>query len=301
MKMTAHVYSTLLTCGLALLAAVMPGTPAQAEAGKARIRFGVCTSVDNINALQAAGFDYLESGLSSLAGMSDEKFAEVCKKVDASKIKVESFNGMLGKDLKITGDKVDLEAVRAYLKKAYPRAQRLGGKIIVFGSGGARSVPEGFSKEKAMEQLVEFGRLAADEAKPFGLTIVVEPLRKKETNIINTVSEGLDYVKKIDRPNFRAFGDFFHMSTENEGMTGILASGSDYLKHMHIARLEGRTCPLPGDGSYASYKELFDTLNKIGYDGRVSIEGKTDVKKDLKPALALLRGLAAGKPDPAAK
>ena len=48
---------------------------------------------------------------------------------------------------------------------AWARLARLGTQIVVFGSGGARRVPEGFSKEEAFKQLVEFGKRIAPEAR----------------------------------------------------------------------------------------------------------------------------------------
>ena len=52
----------------------------------------------------------------------------------------------------------------------------------MFGSGGARRVPEGFPKEDAFEQFVEFGKRIAPEARAHGLTIAIEPLCRDETN-----------------------------------------------------------------------------------------------------------------------
>ena len=56
-------------------------------------------------------------------------------------------------------------------------AKELGLKIIVFGSGGARKVPEGFSQDEAYKQLVEFAKRIAPEAKKRGIVVAVEPLR----------------------------------------------------------------------------------------------------------------------------
>lgn len=41
-----------------------------------RIRFGVCTSFDNIPTLMDAGYDYIEANLTSLVKMTEEEFAQ---------------------------------------------------------------------------------------------------------------------------------------------------------------------------------------------------------------------------------
>ena len=63
------------------------------------------------------------------------------------------------------------------------------------------------------------------------------------------------------------------------------------LRHCHIARLDGRRWPRHNDGE--NYSAFFAALADIGYDGRLSVEGKTeDLESDAPAALALLRDSA---------
>ena len=114
----------------------------------------------------------------------------------------------------------------AYVKKAFARLNRLGVKILCFGSGGARRVPEGFPKEEAFKQLVDFGKRIAPEARAQGITVVIEPLRRQETNIINTAGEGLALVKAVNDPNFELLIDFYHLASEKEDPAIILTPGT---------------------------------------------------------------------------
>src|SRR5258706_13018877 len=54
-------------------------------------------------------------------------------------------NCFLPADLKVTGPVVDVARLDRYATTAFRRAQESGMSIIVFGSAGARMVPEGFS------------------------------------------------------------------------------------------------------------------------------------------------------------
>ena len=131
----------------------------------------------------------------------------------------------------------------AYVKKAFARLSRLGTGIVVFGSGGARRVPEGFPKEDAFKQLVEFGKRIAPEARAHGLTIAIEPLRREETNIINSAAEGIELVVAVDDPNFQLMIDFYHLAIEKEDPE-IVVRARDHIRHLHMANPQGRVFPL---------------------------------------------------------
>ena len=91
---------------------------------------------------------------------------------------------------------------------------RLGVRLVVFGSGGARQVPEGFSKQEAFQQLVDFGKRIAPEARSRNITIAIEPLRKQETNIVNNTTEALAWVNAVNDPKIQLMIDFYHFSVE---------------------------------------------------------------------------------------
>ncbi|MGI6705838.1 MAG: sugar phosphate isomerase/epimerase family protein [Clostridia bacterium] len=254
------------------------------------MRLGVCTSLEHIGLLEKSGYDYIELGLASLEALAEKDFRELRRRVENSSIKAEAFNGFFPANIRLVGDAVDRQKIQDYLDKMVERAAQLGGKIIVFGSGAARAVPEGFSKERAFEQLVDFLRLADPVAERYGITIAIEPLRVQECNIINTVREGLALAKAVDRPHIRLLADTYHMAFQQEGMDAIVEAGREYIFHIHVANPDGRVYPKLGDG--VDYGALFDALKEIGYQGRVSIEASTkDLAKDIKDAMALWKSL----------
>jgi sugar phosphate isomerase/epimerase len=189
--------------------------------------------------------------------------------------------------IKLTGPQIDREQQMSYVKKAFARVSRLGVQLIVFGSGGARQVPDGFSKQEAFQQLVEFCKRIAPEAKARNITIAIEPLRRQECNIINTAAEGLELVKAANHPNIQLMIDFYHLAIEKED-PAIIIKAKDHLRHLHMANPEGRVFPLKWE-EY-NYGPFFEHLRKVGYDKRISIEARTtDFPKEAPPAIALLR------------
>ena len=157
----------------------------------------------------------------------------------------------------------------------------------MFGSGGARRVPDGFSRDDAFKQLVDFGRRAAAEARRHDITIAIEPLRRQETNIINSAAEGLELVNAVDDPGFQLMIDFYHLASEGED-PAIVLRAREHIRHLHMANPRGRVFPLAWDEF--DYAPFFANLRAIGYDRRISVEATTkEMPVEAPQAIALLR------------
>jgi sugar phosphate isomerase/epimerase len=173
------------------------------------------------------------------------------------------------------------------VNKAFDRVKRLGIRIVVFGSGGARRVPDGFSRDEAFRQLVDFGKRIGPLARQRDITVAIEPLRREETNIINSAAEGLSLVEAVADPGFQLMIDFYHLASEHED-PGIIVRARPHLRHLHMANPQGRVFPRTLD-EYA-YEPFFAALRQIGYDQRISVEASTsDLQADAPRAIALLR------------
>ncbi len=249
------------------------------------MKIGCCAPIEKAQAVSDAGFDYLECTVVSLDPEGGEAaFEEILQQFLTSPVPVEAFNVFLPGDLAVVGPSVDWQRVKAYLKSALRRVSKIGADVVVFGSGKARSIPEGFARDKAEEQLRKFLHLAADEAEANNVTIVIEPLNKKESNIINSVAEAVDFVKAVNRPPIQALADFYHIDEDNEPLTNIRDCRENVF-HIHVADT-GRKAP--GTGSYP-YDE-FSAYVKQTRSPRVSIEcGWTDFEAEAPAALAFLR------------
>jgi sugar phosphate isomerase/epimerase len=270
--------------GVALLAML----PVPQLGGQDRhVQVGVCTPLKDIEAARTAGFEYLELGTSEIAALSDADFESALARIKTLGLPVPVTNLFLPAALKVTGPAIDRDEQMRYIRRAFARLSRLGTGLVVFGSGGARRVPDGFSKDDAFSQLVEFGRRAAAEARTQNITIAVEPLRRQETNIVNSAAEGLQLVTAIDHPNFQLMIDFYHLASEREDPAIVLQS-RQHLRHLHMANPQGRVYPLAWD-EY-DYAPFFANLRSIGYDKRISIEASTrDFAHDAPRAISLMR------------
>jgi sugar phosphate isomerase/epimerase len=273
----------------AILAVMLAGAllaQGGARSGRA-VQVGYCTSYKNVAAAKAAGFDYVEVGTSEIAALSDADFDAAVRNVAAAGLPTPAANLFLPATLKVTGPDINRDEQRAYVTRALERVGRLGVQVVVFGSGGARRVPDGFSPDDAFRQLVDFGRTVGPLARARGITVAVEPLRREETNIVNTAAEGLRLVEAVGDPGFQLMIDFYHLASERED-PGIILGARTHLRHLHMANPNGRVFPLsPGE---FDYEPFFSKLRDIGYDQRISVEASTkDLSADAPRAIALLR------------
>ncbi len=234
------------------------------------MRFGVCTKLENLPLLKAEGYDYYEGTLSTIAAMSETEFEEARQALADAGVPLEATAGFFGKEHRLTGEDVDFDAISDYADAALKRSAALGAKIAVLGSGKARKIPEGFPREKAEEQFVRVMRICGDAAQKYGIKIALEPLNTNETDLINTLAEGLDFCKRANHPAVGLLADFFHIFMVGDDLATFEEVG-EWLIHVHIARPNAdRAAPTMADE--ATLRQWAAALKKCGYDGRMSLE-----------------------------
>ncbi len=248
---------------------------------------GIC-GTGHAEAAKAAGLDYLEANVTGflMPENSDEEFA--ANKALAATITppIYSANGFFPGEIKIVGPEADIERAVKYSRTALRRASEIGIKILVLGSSGSRSIPEGFSREEARKQFIDFLKRIAPDAEKNGVIVAIEPLQTEETNFINTVPEGAQIARETGSEYIAVIADLFHMSRMKEPPEDIINS-ADKLVHCHIAEVEERTAPgVKGD----DFTPYLKALKSIKYDGRMSFECSwQDIDTQLPKAIQTMR------------
>ena len=179
------------------------------------IRLGICTSIDHAAVMKEIGYDYVELGMTQVAQLSDADYAALRDQVKAAPLPVEAMNGMIPAEYPLCCPEGTGKRVQDYLAGAFARAQELGVRVVVFGSGGARRVPEGVTSAQAYCYLADYLALAGRMAEQHGLSIAVEPLRAAECNIIHHVAEAQYLAQRSGQRNVWALADLYHMMQGN--------------------------------------------------------------------------------------
>ena len=268
-----------------------------------RILFGACRGPSDTALMKKIGYDFFEWNVAS-AMMPEKSESEWAKRRDMvleAALPIRSCNGFLPGTFRLTGPNAKWDEALDYAETACRRGDILGVKTIVFGSGGARNVPGDITAkkkedrpdtEKGVEQYTDFCRALCKRIADCKVTVVIEPLRPLESNIINYVWQGLQIVEDVGSPRLQQLADIFHMISGREGACSIVKAGCR-LKHCHIATKGVRQ--FPGNNDTELFLPYFKALKEIGYTGGVSCEcgwgKKEDLEKNLETALATLKKL----------
>ncbi len=233
---------------------------------------GICTGFEHAELLASYGYSFLEPGVGwfLMPDRSDEEFAETLQRALDSPVPPRACNGFIPGHLKSVGPDAVHDKILAYAETAFRRAQMAGIEVIVFGSGGSRRIPEGFSENDARNQFVQLLSEMAPMAKKYDVVVAVEPLNQNEVNFINNLEEGARIVQEVGHKNIRLLADIYHMLVEGEGPEQIIKYG-ELIAHVHVAELNERAVPGTHDEDLSAY---YGALREIGYKGMISIEGR---------------------------
>jgi D-psicose/D-tagatose/L-ribulose 3-epimerase len=250
------------------------------------IELGVCGPPADFPKAGQFGFDYYEPGAAAIATLSDAAFASLKETVLASNLRCRSFNSLI-RTMKVVGPDVSLDAVSAYLDSTLDRCRQLGARVAVWGSASSREVPAGYSREEAWKQIKTFLARAGDIARSKQVVIGIEPLRKQESNILNTGAEALRLVRDVNHPHVKMIIDYYHLRIEKEDPE-IVRQAREHIVHMHFANPTGRRWPrLPDEDP--EYHRFFQILKEVDYQGGLSIEGTGTFENDAAASLSFFR------------
>ena len=263
------------------------------------MRFGCClnmvagnadgTGIERIGALTRAGYDYVELPLAEMMQLSEPAFGALQDALEKHGVRCEACNNFFPKTMRLTGAQADpMGETLDYVERALARAEGLGVRKVVFGSGGAKQAPAGYPIEKGYLQVVELLRAIGPIAKKHGVTVVIEPLRRAECNLINSFEEGCRLADDADDPQVKVLADYYHMSEENEPAEHVARLAPGHLAHLHFANPDGRVYPHDGDGH--DYSAFVRAVRSAGYADTMSCEAYSDnYERDAARTLAFLR------------
>jgi D-psicose/D-tagatose/L-ribulose 3-epimerase len=169
-------------------------------------------------------------------------------------------------------------------------AATLGSRIVVgaFCGSGGRAFLSAEEREERLShgaaELHEIGELA----KQVEATLAVEGLNRYENNLVNTLEDLVELVKRADHPNVRALLDLFHASIEQADLTRAIRDAGPQIVHCHAV---DNTRGAPGSGRLP-WGEVVGALQEIGYDGAFVIECFNPANPDWASATASWRRLA---------
>lgn len=152
---------------------------------------------------------------------------------------------------------------------------------------GAR--PTGQEWQWSVDACKAFGEYAGKK----NMTLSIEPLNRFEQYMVNTAETAVEYIKAVDMEHVGLIMDTMHMNIEELDIAKAMEYAMPYTNHIHISE---NNRGIPGSG-HACRKDVFDVINKSGYDGWLTIEAFNEGAPSMQGPLHLWRAFASSDDD----
>jgi sugar phosphate isomerase/epimerase len=105
-------------------------------------------------------------------------------------------------------------------------------------------------------------------AEHLGTTLLYEPLNRYETNLINTLSDGVQFLTGTAMRNVKLLADLYHMNIEEANIALALRKAGPHIGHVHFADSNRRAAGL----GHTDFAPVAAALRDTGYRGYLSAE-----------------------------
>ena len=228
------------------------------------------------------GYDGIELGPEWL----NQSLDAIQTEIDGTGAAISAIVGslqLLNPDPQKRAEAVELDRRRLEMAKALGADCVI--EVPVFGPDRFTDITPVLTPREVEDQLLIGGlKQLVGDVQRTGVTLLLEPLTRKETHYMNLQSHGVQIVQAVATTGVRLLSDFYHMQLEEQDIAETLARTGEFTAYVHLADGEKRTEPgsLPFD-----YRPGFHALKKWNYSGWLTVEsGATD-----NPEAALVRAL----------
>jgi D-psicose/D-tagatose/L-ribulose 3-epimerase len=235
--------------------------------------------------IKEAGFDGVEI---PLLRPKDLQAAAIRKAVEANGLETNCCTALVDGHSLISHSPDIRRRTQQHLKDVAKAAAEAGAKIVC----GPLYSPVGYLPGRrrttdewrwAVEGFQAVGEtLAANQ-----VTFAIEPLNRFETYFLNTAADAAQLAKEIGHPNIGILFDTFHANIEEKNIAAGYTTVGPYLKHVHTCENDRG---IPGSG-HVEWKEVFQALHSLNYDGWLTIESFGFAIGDLSAAASIWRDI----------
>ncbi len=245
-------------------------------------------TLDLVDKVAKLGFDIIEICVEDPATIDA---AAIRKRCEAAGIGA-SVCGAFGPDRDMSADDPAVrEHARAYVRKCVDIAEELGAKVVVgpmYSAVGRTRMAEPAERKAQRTLAADSIRECARYAAPKGISLGVEPLNRFETDLINTVDQGLGLLDEIGEANVGLLLDTFHMNIEEKDLPKAIRKAAGRITEFHACSSDRGT---PGE-DHVDWAGVVTALRDGGYDGPVVIEAFTPKIKEIARAVSIWRQLS---------
>jgi sugar phosphate isomerase/epimerase len=237
--------------------------------------------------IEIAAFTLVEEGVQEINPAGRKEMVSIMKNTGLECVGLHWLLAPPPKGLHFTTPDVTVRRKTvAYLDALIDFCGDLGGSYMIFGSPKQRDARD-ISVEQAKKYFAEGLSAVADHAQQRSIKILVEPLGKRITNVVNTMAEAAQLAELVNHPSIQIMFDFNNTVDETEPFDVLLKKYYNNIHHVHVQEMGGKHL---GTGNAVNdYVKAFQVLKDMRYNHWVSLEvfdfspgGKTIATESMK-------------------
>jgi sugar phosphate isomerase/epimerase len=148
--------------------------------------------------------------------------------------------------------------------------------------------------QSARKRLIEILQVAAEKGAERGVRLVLEPLNRYESDLLNNADEGLALIAEVGHSHLGLLLDTYHVNIEEASLTEPFRRGIAAGKLWHVHLGDSNRLP-PGEG-HLDFPSIIATLREMDYQGYLSAEllARPDPDTAAEATIAYMRQVVPG-------
>ncbi|QMW04022.1 sugar phosphate isomerase/epimerase family protein [Spirosoma foliorum] len=213
------------------------------------------------------GFDAIELFTPSADTISSSWLLELTRRFGLTVAAVGTGAGKVLHGLTLTDPDPQIRAKAvAFIADMMSFGATVGAPAIIGSMQG--NVAPGTEKVQALGWLADGLTTLDQTAQKLGVPLIYEPLNRYETNLINDLQAGVDFIRSLGTKQVVLLADLFHMNIEEASLADSIRAAGSYIGHVHFADSNRRPIGL----GHTSMDSVAAALREIGYSGYISAE-----------------------------
>jgi D-psicose/D-tagatose/L-ribulose 3-epimerase len=238
--------------------------------------------------VKAMGFDILELACENPALIDAKAVRSELDKNGLSAI----VCGAFGPDRNLCSINPEyVNNAKNYIRWLIDAAVIVGSPVVagpMYSSVGKEHVEDDEARKAEWNRAVAGIKEMAAYAASRRVRLALEAINRFETDMINVVSQGLDFIDQVGMQNVGLHLDTFHMHLEERNSGAAIRRAGDRIFHFHACENDRG---VPGAGQ-VHWQDVAAALKDAKYDGAVVIESFTDQVKEIARAVCIWREIA---------
>ena len=200
--------------------------------------------------------------------------------------------GAFGPDRNLcSSDPRIVENAKIYIRWLIDAADELGSPVVcgpMYSSVGKEHLEDENARGEEWDRAVSGIREMAEYAGTKDVKLALETLNRFETDMLNIVSQGLEFIEQTGMDNVGLHLDTFHMHLEEKNSGDAIRLANKKIYYFHACENDRG---VPGTGQ-VRWGEVAGALKDVKYDGPVVIESFTSQVKEIARAVCIWREIA---------